>query len=153
MTKDGPALNDSERAEKKGSSDFPIDKETFMELVDAYKSRKFVEDLDLVEKLGGEQGILDALHVDPEKGIDTMSKAKRDERYDSNYKPPPEATPFCDFCYEVLQDLMLQILLVCSAISLVADMASAEPEDRHLAWIESFAMFAAVAIVTLFTAW
>lgn len=73
-----------------------------MELVDAYKSRKFVEDLDLIEKLGGEQGILDALHVDQERGIDVMSKKERDEVYDSNYKAPPEPTPFCDFCYEVL---------------------------------------------------
>lgn len=124
-----------------------------MGLVDAYKSRKFVEELDLIAELGGETGILEALHVDPEKGIETMSKPGRDDVYDSNYKAPPEPTPFCDFCYEVLQDLMLQILLVCSAISLVADMASAEPEDRPMAWIESFAMFAAVAIVTLFTAW
>lgn len=124
-----------------------------MELIDAYKSRKFVEDLDLIESLGGEAGILKALHVDQEYGIIGDSKGQRDEKYDSNYKAPPEPTPFCDFCYEVLQDLMLQILLVCSAISLVADMASAAPEDRNLAWIESFAMFAAVAIVTLFTAW
>jgi hypothetical protein len=42
---------------------------------------------------------------------------------------------------------------VCSAISLLADMLSATPEERPLAWIESFAMFAAVAIVCLFTAW
>lgn len=124
-----------------------------MELVDAYKSRKFTEDLDLIEKMGGEDGILKALCVDQEYGIVGESKGQRDDKYDSNYKEPPQPTPFCDFCYEVLQDLMLQILLVCSAISLVADMASAEPTERHLAWIESFAMFAAVAIVTLFTAW
>jgi magnesium-transporting ATPase (P-type) len=124
-----------------------------MDLVDAYKSRTFVEDLDLIESLGGEEGILTALHTTMDKGIDPNTKKERDDFYDHNFKEPPQPTGFCEFCYEVLQDLMLQILLVCSAISLVADMASAEPEDRSLAWIESFAMFAAVAIVTLFTAW
>lgn len=122
-------------------------------MVDAYKSRTFVEDLDLVLELGGEEGIMNGLLTDANAGINPLTIAEREAAYDSNFKAPPEPTPFCDFIWETLQDLMLQILLVCSAVSLVADMVSAEPEERNLAWIESFAMFAAVAIVCLFTAW
>jgi hypothetical protein len=99
-------LNDSERAEKRGS--FGISKEAFIKLVDAYKCRKFTEDLEIMKnEMGGVDKILEALKVDEDKGIDSISKPERDAVYDSNHKDPPEPTHFCEFCWEVLQDLML----------------------------------------------
>jgi hypothetical protein len=71
-------------------------------LVDAYKARTFCEDLELIEELGGEDGILNGLHTDPSNGINSLSKPERDACYDSNYKAPPEPTPFCDFIWETL---------------------------------------------------
>jgi len=91
--------------------------------------------------------------VDPNQGINALSKEEREDAYDTNYKEPPQPTPFCDFIFECLQDIMLRILLVCSAIALIADMIKAKPGEHATAWIESFAMFAAVAVVCLFTAW
>jgi hypothetical protein len=65
--------------------------------------------------------------VDPKVGINNSSTKERIDVYDTNYKEPPQPTPFCDFIFECLQDIMLRILLVCSAIALVADMIKAKP--------------------------
>jgi hypothetical protein len=74
-TKDGAvALNDSERAEKKDKGDWTIEKEKFIELIDAYKSRTFIEDLDMLEAMGGTDAVLKALKTDSDNGIEILSK-------------------------------------------------------------------------------
>lgn len=62
---------------------------------------------------------------------------------------------FWTLCANVLEDLMLQILLVCAFVSIGVDMgfAAGDPEKMKVAWIEGFAILIAVAVVTLVSAW
>jgi len=48
-----------------------------------------------------------------------------------------------------LDDIMLKVLLVCAAFSITFDMLLAKPEDRSHAWIEGFAIFVAVLVVSV----
>jgi len=54
-----------------------------------------------------------------------------------------------------LDDLMLQVLIVCAIFSIVVDMsfAASDPVKLKTAWIEGFAILTAVAVVSLFSAW
>ena len=59
--------------------------------------------------------------------------------------------------FAALEDFMLKLLLVCAFFSIVVDMtfAAADPDPAKLktAWIEGFAIFMAVAVVSLVSAW
>jgi len=46
----------------------------------------------------------------------------------------------------ILEDIFMQLLLVCSVVSTVVNLAT--EEDKSLAWIEGAAIFIAVAICT-----
>lgn len=74
---------------------------------------------------------------------------RRDEQFGSNYKPPPEVTPFYKFFLAALDDFMLKILLVCACISIVVDMSLSDASHRKTAWIEGAAIFNAVLVVSL----
>lgn len=92
------------------------------------------------------------LKVDPKRGLDandSVDHQKRDDQFGSNYKPPPEVTPFYKFFLNALDDFMLKVLLGCACLSIVIDMSLAKPEKRSKAWIEGFAIFVAVLVVSL----
>jgi len=134
--------------------------EELMEAVNKYKSRTFDEDLEYVRNtLGGTiisslgiESILEKLKVDPKVGLDEKDVAdhkRRDEQFGSNFKPPPEVTPYYKFFFGALEDFMLKILLGCACLSIVIDMSLADDEHRRTAWIEGFAIFVAVLVVSL----
>lgn len=95
------------------------------------------------------------LKVNPDVGLDEreanggLDFAQRDEQFGSNYKAPPEVTPFYKFFIGALDDFMLKILLVCACISIVVDMSLADADHRKTAWIEGVAIFNAVLVVSL----
>ena len=52
---------------------------------------------------------------------------------------------------EALKDFMLRVLLTAGVASIVLEMI-AKPEERHIAWLEGFAIILGVFIVVMVTA-
>ena len=81
---------------------------------------------DLLEKLNssdfnGVQGLLDKLHVDGSKGLDSNNEQDLEQRraaYGKNEIPPKPMRPFLKLCWDALHDMLLVILLVCAIVSI-----------------------------------
>jgi len=145
-------IDDAARA-KTGINDFKVTKQQLIDVIECYRQRKYVEELSYItDKLGSVESILQALNVDPEHGITADSLEARKAAFGDHTKERPERTPFCTLIWESLQDFMLQVLLVCAFVSIVIEMSFADPSHRSSAWIEGFAIFMAVAVVSLVTA-
>jgi magnesium-transporting ATPase (P-type) len=126
-----------------------------MSIIDAYRKRKYVDDIEIIKKLGGTSALLKGLDSDNKKGISKSSMDEREKAFGSHYKEPPTATGFCNMVKTALDDLMLKVLIVCAFFSIFVDMGFAwgDPEKMKTAWIEGFAILTAVAVVSLFSAW
>jgi magnesium-transporting ATPase (P-type) len=121
-----------------------------MALVEKYRQRKYVDDIDYIKgELKGINGLLESLDVTLEKGISLESIADRTEVFGTNHKDPPGRTPFLTLLLDALDDFMLKLLLVCACISIAVDMGFAAEKDRSHAWVEGFSIFLAVAVVSL----
>jgi magnesium-transporting ATPase (P-type) len=81
---------------------------------------------DLLEKLNsseynGIKGILEKLHVDGNKGLDTNNEQDLQQRrtaYGRNEIPPKPMKSFIALCWDALHDMLLVILLVCAVFSI-----------------------------------
>lgn len=129
-----------------------------MDLVDRYRKRKYCEEIEVVrDEHKGTEGMLKALDSDINEGIKAQSLDIRKQVFGSHEKPKPELHSFCSMVRAALDDLMLQVLIVCAVFSIVVDMsfAASDPtgEKFKTAWIEGFAILTAVAVVSLFGAW
>lgn len=129
---------------------YQFDREELKKVIDLYKERKYVEELDYITKtLGGSEGLSKGLNTSLEKGITESSLKEREEKFGTNYKPPPERTGFCELLLGALDDFMLKILIGCAIFQLVIEMSTATEEELAHAWIEGFAILLAVAVVSL----
>ena len=95
--------------------------------------------------------ILEALNVDPKKGIYVNSLTAREARFGTHYKPPPTRTSFFALLLGALDDFMLKILLVCAALSMLVDGLFNHGSETPW-WIEGVAILSAVAVVSIVTA-
>lgn len=50
--------------------------------------------------------------------------------------------------WNALEDFTMRVLLIASIASIVIEVATADNDHRHLAWIEGFAIFIAVLVCT-----
>jgi magnesium-transporting ATPase (P-type) len=98
------------------------------------------------------QAILGHLATSLETGIAGETKEGRDEEFGSNEREKAERNSFCDLVGEQLEDFMLRLLIVCAIFALVTEMAFADKDHLHLAWIEGVSILLAVSFVTLFGA-
>lgn len=118
MTTSAPApgaveMNDSMRAEK--NSNYVYDRHQLKKIVDLYKERTYVEELDYIgNDLGGISKLCEGLNTTLEGGIATLSQMGREEAFGTHAKPPPERTGFCTMLKEALDDFMLKILIGCA---------------------------------------
>lgn len=148
-------MKDNDRAAK--SINFGIQKQQLIDVCDAYKKRKYVEDLDLVvNKLKKAEGILAALQVDDyTKGVNSETLDARELAFGTNHKELPGRTGFCNMVLAALDDFMLKLLIVCAIFSIVVEIGFNinNPEKLATAWIEGFAILVAVAVVSLVGAW
>jgi magnesium-transporting ATPase (P-type) len=78
---------------------------------------------------------------------------KREDAFDTNFREPPQRTPFCTLFFGALEDFMLRLLLVCAVISISFDLAFSPANERDTAWIEGTAIFLAVFIVASVGSW
>ena len=70
-------------------SKFGVTKQQMIDIIEAYRQRSYVEDMQVIEKLGGTTGILQALQVDPKVGISAASLDERTEAFGTHHKDPP----------------------------------------------------------------
>ena len=147
-------MNDSFRA--KSGANFKILPDQLKKVIDIYKERKYVEDLDYIaEGLGGRAKLLEGLETSMEMGISNNSCEARTIAFGTHKREAPERTGFCTLLLEALDDFMLKILIGCAVFQLVFEIgmaAARDPEHLATAWIEGFAILVAVAVVSLVTA-
>ena len=139
------------------NANFKVNKAKLISICDAYKKRKYIEDIEIIEKeLGGAQGILDALQIDDyTKGISVNSLDIRTRVFGTNHKELPGRTGFFNMVLAALDDFMLKLLIVCAFFSIIMEVGFniGNPEKLATAWIEGFAILVAVAVVSLVSAW
>jgi magnesium-transporting ATPase (P-type) len=144
-------MDDSVRAQ---AHNFKVTKEQLIKLVECYRQRTYVEDLDYIQDaLQGPAQLLASVDCSADQGIQTSTCDARVACFGSNHKDPPTRTPFCQLLYAALDDFMLKLLIVCAIFSIIVDMSFATPAERSHAWIEGTAILFAVAVVSLVGAW
>jgi Ca2+-transporting ATPase len=116
---------------------------------------------DKLEQHGGLQGLAQKLHTDLENGIDIQkgneesdpSYLARQHTFGTNVLPKPPSPWWIQRFFAALSDTMLIVLMVVSVISIILGVAFPKtPDERPFGWIEGFAIFAAVFIVSSVTA-
>lgn len=123
-----------------------------IELVKAYKSRTYDEEIVGFETQGGVDGISNKLKVNINTGLAADSFSDRSAFFGNNYRPPLKAKSFCTIFFEALDDFMLKVLIVAATGSLIFEYIGADPEDYGHAWFDGAAIYLAVLIVSGFSA-
>jgi len=120
-------------------------KETLCDLVSKCQERKFSEEVDYLEELGGDQAFEELLSVDFSRGIRESEIEERVKVYGSGVisEAPPQS--FLKLLWNALKDFTLRLLLVSAIISIVANQI-VETEKRDIAWIEGFSILLAVMV-------
>ena len=100
-------------------------------------------------------GLCSELGTSEEEGLTLTSPEEFEQRrreYGSSRLPEPRAKCFLQLVYECIFGDMIMVLLVLAAVAtLVIDLIV--EEDKKVAWMEGTGILAAVAIVSLVTAW
>ncbi|CEM28830.1 unnamed protein product [Vitrella brassicaformis CCMP3155] len=132
---------------------FDIAVDDFSRIVNAYVARTVTEDLDEIKNLGGQKGIMEKLRTDQHTGLSQKAddKADRKATFGVNKLPEVPPTPFWRLIIAAFEDFTLRILAVCGVVSLILGVAASEHPE--IEWIEGFAIFVAVFVVVLVTAW
>jgi len=76
---------------------------------------------------------------------------EREIYFGSNMREDLKAQSCCSMLLVALDDLMLKLLIVCSIVSIAAEMTLAwqsEPCELPIAWIDGFAIMVAVILVS-----
>jgi Cation transporter/ATPase, N-terminus len=109
----------------RNDSKFGLSLKDLEDLINMYRSRKYNEDIAQFAEYGGVAGLCEKLCTSVEYGLsgDLNDVKKREDVFDTNYRAPPQRTPFCTLFFGALEDFMLRLLLVCAAISIIFDMA------------------------------
>lgn len=131
---------------------FPVSVKDMVDIVEAYRQRKFDDDIKLVEdKYKDINGLAEMLRSDCKRGITAADFEARDQHFGSNEKKPAERSSFCSLFLAALNDFMLKVLIVSAVISIVVEMIFSN--HRSTAWIEGAAILFAVFVVSFVTAW
>lgn len=100
---------------------FKVSKSVLISIVEAYKKRKYVEDLELIGKLEGPAGLLEALNSDLKVGISKASLDARTTVFGTHHKDPLVGEGFWSMVFKALEDFMLKLLIVCAIFSIAVD--------------------------------
>lgn len=76
-------------------SRYPATQKQLIEIAEACQNRTFAEEVEIVERLGGEEFLFKGLKVDPTVGLRDSELAERKSVFGSNEKPIIELTGYC----------------------------------------------------------
>jgi len=141
---------ESENAEVLGNGYFTIDRGQIDELVTKYEQRKSDEELEfLASSLEGDQGVMAALKTHPSTGIseDPQEIEERVRNFGENKLEEEEMKGFCEFVWEALGDMMLQILIVAAIVQTV--LGGTVGDDPSKDWVDGVSIIMAVVVVVL----
>ncbi|TPX71049.1 hypothetical protein SpCBS45565_g01193 [Spizellomyces sp. 'palustris'] len=109
----------------------------------------------LLDDLGGVDGVLASLKVDPGKGLNKNDEKSRKEEYGENVLPEAKSKPFWKLMWEALSDKTLILLSIAALISLGIgiweDYFSGlhDPEEPRVGWVDGAGILVAVLVVVL----
>ena len=130
---------------------FNLSPQDMTDIVEAYRSRKAAEELDLLLENGGVQGLIERLKTNKDQGLSTHEdQTDRISIFGLNKRPQEKIKNFFEICIEALEDVTLRILLVCGLISLFIGIFY--DDHPQYGWIEGFAIIIAVVVVVSVTA-
>lgn len=131
------------------------------ERLDAEQLSSFVQNRDslphgqqgqLVQQLGGIEGIAAKLNADLKNGLVSGDLEQRKQAFGVNKLPTKAATSFFRFFWNAIQDRTLIILIVSSVVSIALGVTLPPPgESRSTGWIEGTAILVAVLTVSSVT--
>ena len=78
----------------------------------------------------GEEAIVEKLNSDKDVGITDEDLMDREMFFGSNMREDMQAEHCCSMLWSALDDLMLKLLIVCSIVSIVAEMLLANQSNR-----------------------
>jgi len=122
--------------------------------IDNTKLRQLNENKDtkLIAEYGGLAGLAKLLRIDIENGIGADEvKANFTDRvqfFGKNEFDEPPAKTFFHFFFNAMKEPILILLLVFSIVSIIVGVAFPEPGHEKTGWIEGFAIFLAVFLVS-----
>ena len=120
-------------------------------LIKEYNDRTYDEEIQMLQRWGGERGLEAKLQTSLETGLDMQKEsllAARIRYFDKNSKYKPELPHFCSFVWDALKDAMLRILILAAFVQIVLG-ASPLAENPSKDWIEGVALCVAISVVTL----
>ncbi|KRX11210.1 P-type ATPase, cytoplasmic domain N [Pseudocohnilembus persalinus] len=156
-------------------SKFKITQNDLVEIQTQCEGRTFAEEVDLLEKMGGDEFLERELHTNFKQGLscnerdiagETPEQQKKnegmpgeisdyDEReraFSSNRKKIAPPKGFCKLLFDALNDFTLKILIVAAIVSIIIEVSTSESHERAYSWIEGFAILVAVMVCSLVTA-
>lgn len=123
--------------------------EELKEVVNLWMQRETgSEEVDYLARKGGDEWIHQGLNTNFKTGISTTTIAQRTQMYGNNEKEKVKSKTFWELAWNALEDFLLRVLIVAGIFSIVINMIM-ESHDRHIAWIEGFAILLSVAIVVI----
>ena len=137
-----------ENAEPLGNGYFGIDRGQIDELITKYEQRKSDEELEfLTNSLEGDQGVMAALKTSAGSGIseDANEISERVKNFGENKLEEEELKHCCEFVWEALGDMMLQILIVAAIVQTV--LGGTVGDDPSKDWIDGISIILAVVVV------
>lgn len=97
-----------------------------------------------MEKIGGDDMIINKLKTDRLKGIASAHKGSREEFFGNNKKPEVKLKTLLQIFIQSLDDFTLKILIVAAIVSIVVEMLTSKHPET--AWIEGVAIIVAVLL-------
>ncbi|EGR33372.1 hypothetical protein IMG5_055150 [Ichthyophthirius multifiliis] len=133
---------------------FQISRNQLIRVASACQERRFAEDVDLLETMGGIKALEDGLCTNYKKGIRDKQEDIDDriKAFGHNMKEVSKPKGFIALFFSALDDFTMKILIVAAFASIAIEVGTAKEEKRSTAWIEGFAILVAVCVCGSVTA-
>lgn len=127
---------------------FGMSPKEIQEIIYKYDVRNFIEEIEVLESMGGNKGLEKVFKTDLENGLknDKLDHQERLDIYGSNAFEQEPLPHCCEYVWEALGDLMIRILIV-AAIVQIGLGASPLSEHPDKDWIEGLSITMAVFVV------
>lgn len=142
-----------ENGDNATSGKFSIPYKTLQDLADACKARKFADEVQMYEKLGGDDWLEKGLCTNFRRGIldDSVDMKQRFDVFGNNMESSRPPKGLCSLIWDALDDFTERILMAAATFSIVVQTSLAPPERQSTEWINGFAILVAVIVCAAVT--